>query len=476
MRPNAGLQYPAGVKSINSIYLRFFLPFSISLILATSLAWLIATSLLTDSLEQRLEDKLRHATSVMAEGAFPFTQEVLQRLARLLDADFVLIRTDGEVGRSTLPEHRTGIRDAVKTTWQQPHRRDGSLILNLSSEPFALVFQTLPEGRNEPYAMVAAVGSLADVYATARRTGWWLASAALLGTLVLAWVGHRLTRGLSLPIAELATMADRIASGDRSVRVAPVNGIHEIGALADALNRMTVRLQDYEQEVADQNRLAALGEMAARVAHEIRNPLTAIKLQVQLLGEAFEDDQERARVNGLLDEIRRLELVVSGTLAVARPAQLKLGDTDLNALIREVGSLMEPQLAHRQILLEIVLGELPAAALDADRIKQVIFNLLTNAADELSAGGTIRVATEFIAAENRISLCVEDSGSGIAPQLRDALFNRMAGTKPSGLGVGLLLSKELIELHHGTIEADSSPALGGARFTIRFPVQIINHG
>jgi nitrogen fixation/metabolism regulation signal transduction histidine kinase len=207
------------------------------------------------------------------------------------------------------------------------------------------------------------VASLADLHAATRRAADWLGLAGLALLALLGWLGHRVAYGITTPLAQLARFAERIAGGERSGRVT-LQAPAEIDSLAAALNRMARRLEDYERELVDHHRLAALGEMAARVAHEIRNPLTAIKLQIELLAERAAGE-ERTKLEALLDEVHRLELVVSTTLAAGQPAKLAVRDDDLSRIASEVTTLVRPQLEHRHIRLETTLAPVAPAPLDA---------------------------------------------------------------------------------------------------------------
>lgn len=456
--------YTAFVPVAHTLYPRLFLPYAATLVLASVLAWWLAIQLLTNTLEQRLEQQLDHATRVLAEGTLPLTPDLVERLADLLRARILLLEPGG-----LFAAHSPFADDHALEAALQPHlQREGTVRLQLheGNIPYLAVLRALPEDGRSRYRAVVAVTSLADVRAATQRTAWWLGGAALIGTLVLAWLGHRVARSITLPIGQLVALTEAIAGGDRAARVQPARA-DEIGTLATALNRMAERLQAYEQESITQQRLATLGEMAARIAHEIRNPLTALRLQLQLLGESL-PGPEQPRITRLLSELDRLELIVSSTLTMARPRPLQRQVQALQYLVREVCELMAPQLAHRHIRLEQEAGAVPDLALDGDRFKQVIFNLLTNAADALPQGGTVRIRTEQAAQE--AVLTVEDSGSGFTPEQQARLFSGAGSGKASSLGVGLLLCRELVEQHGGQITADRSPELGGARIRIRLPL------
>lgn len=443
-----------------SIYFRVFLPFALAVITIVLFAWWTATYLLTGALELRLYDQLDHATRVLAEGTFPLTANLLDRIADLQNAEFALLRDDGSVGPNSIePDQPDLIRLIAESNASNPR---------VAPPHYALVIVPLPASRSGEYAAIAGLASLHDIEAAGQRTARWLGVAALVATLLMAIVGHGISRSIAVPIRTLSAMAQRIAAGDRDVRTDPAGGPSDLVELTSALNEMTRRLSEYEQEMVSATRLANLGEVAARVAHEIRNPLTAMMLHAQMLEERMGGSQEQEIARQLLAEMRRLDLVVESTLALGRPAQLRLKSADINAVIREVAALMLPQFEHRHIRLEVTAGELAPQRVDGDKLKQVIFNLLTNAADALRDGGTIRITTEGTA--TGVRLIVEDSGAGFGKRPPEELFQGANSEKPLGFGIGLRIARELVELHQGTISADEG-ALGGARFVIELPAR-----
>jgi signal transduction histidine kinase len=452
-----------------NIHLRLVLPFVLVLAVAVTLAGWIATRLLSHTLEQRLTGQLDHAAAVMAEGTLPLTSELLANLARLQQAAIVLIGTDQRISLIGLDPQDPALRQQLENHasrwpagWQQPVHDTFSS----GQATYLLVGRPLPVGRDPRYQAVVLLASLADLQQAVQRAAGLLAGAALAGVLLLAWLGSRLARSITAPIHTLADMAARIAAGDRQVR-SPLCQANAIGVLAAALNSLVERLATYEADVAEKSRLAAIGQTTARIAHEIRNPLTALKLQLELLHETVAATQQPL-TRQLLDEIRRLELIVGSTLALSRPLQLDRQPTDLNRLVGEVVQLLAAQFEHRGIRLETALAAgLPLAALDADRIKQLLLNLLMNAGDELPEGGVIQLTTAGQGTE--LVLGVADSGPGIAVARRVDLFSGTPSSKRGGLGLGLPLCKEIAELHGGRIAVTDS-ALGGAEFQVSLPI------
>jgi signal transduction histidine kinase len=449
------------------LYWRLYLPLGISLLVATLLAWLLASRLLADALEARLQGQLDSAAALLAEQGLPFTPDILERIAGLLGIGLVLF---DPAGRPALAAglHGTPTLELLTSrhrTWLARSDAPAALEVRAAGTRYRLALRRLA-GRDGRYATVAVVASLADLEAAARRSAWWLAAAAAVGLALLAWIGHRTARGITAPLGELASLAGRLADGEREARVT-VRRNDEIGALADAVNRMADRLVDYERELAAGSRQVALGQLAARVAHEVRNPLTALQLQLELLGERLGAEQ-RETIQGLLTEVRRLDLIVSGHLTAAGTRPLERVPTELNALLQAVCDLMRPQFEHRRIHLETVLQpELPALEIDPDRVRQVVMNLLVNAADALDDGGRVRVTSRGV--DDQVEIDVEDDGPGIAPALAERLFEPSVSGKPGGLGVGLALSRELVSGHGGTLVAGRSQVLGGARFRVVLP-------
>ncbi len=446
-----------------SIYARIFLPFVLALAAGAVGAWWLASALLADSLARRLEDQLGRAVAELASGRLPLSAELLDRLGALLGAELVPIPADA----SPEPAAETTVAfAALRLLEQSPEGGAGRF--QRGDTAFSLVVRPVGPGLDPRYRALAAATALTEIDRASRRVGLLLGGAAVAGTLVLAWVAHRTARGITRPVGVIAVLAGRLATGDLGAR-ARVEGARELVALGAAIERMAERLARYQAELAERNRLSALGELAARVAHEIRNPLTAIKLHAELLAETAQDPADRRRLESVLSEIRRLELVVASTLSLARPASGDLAAGDLNALVQSVADLLRPPLAHRRIVLECRLGPLPLAPLDGDRIKQVLLNLANNAADELPNGGLIRIETGLEAEGGGIWLAVEDSGPGLGRTGPAEVLRQGRSGKPHGLGLGLQICSEIAAAHGGSLRAEASPALGGARFVLSLP-------
>ncbi len=455
------------VRRLSSIYFRLVIPLGITLLLAMLAAWAIAVQLLTDTINRRLDVQLDHATAILADGEFPFSLELISRFDQLIEARIVLLDESGTIKLSTTTADGNRalatLSDRISDIGDRPFML---LTSEAGDNAWRIAVRRLSRQRDSRFHYVVAAASLDQTRQAAANAASLLGAAMLFATILLAWFGHYFTRGITGPVSDLASMADRIADGERDIS-SDYAANNEIGLLARALNGMTRRLAEYESELARQSHLAGLGDLAARLAHEVRNPLTALKMQLQLLQESVADD-EADRVARLLDEIRRMELMVDSALTLGAPLVLNRSDVDPGTVIGELAKLLQPALSHRNIDLQTVVNHSRNIDADPDRLRQVLLNLINNAADELPEGGVIRVSSCVIEEDNIVELIVEDSGPGMPPEAAG-----QGRRKPFGLGLGLTICHEIVELHGGDLKHGASSELGGARFTIRLHVPII---
>jgi len=428
-------------------------------------AWAIALKLLTNVIDAQLDAKLGNATATLAENVFPFSPELIGRLDRLIESRIALLDDDGRVGLSTGGDV---LNDVLQSNPEQYAKSTASdpvfLTFDADGMTWRAVVQALPPGRDDRYRFVVAAASLEETNAAAREAAILLAAAMLVATLFLALLASYFVRSITRPVANLAAVANSISEGRRDIAAA-VDERNEIGVLANTLADMATRLESYERDLSETSRLTGLGDLAARMAHEIRNPLTAIKLQLDMLEERVVDDDQK-RVQSVLDEIRRLELIVNSALSLGGAQAVNPAPSDAGELLKDVTDLLQPTLAHRQIQLTANVEALPTMVLDADRMKQVFLNLINNAADELDGGGRIHLAAKMQSGGGA-SITIEDSGPGMNEPGADS-------TKPLGLGLGLKISREIVERHNGQLVVGESDRLGGAKFTVSLPASIMS--
>jgi signal transduction histidine kinase len=193
-------------------------------------------------------------------------------------------------------------------------------------------------------------------------------------------------------------------------------------------------------------------------------------MQIELLNEVLHGDEKNTSAK-LLAEIQRLESIVTNTLNLSRPATVNKRLTSINQLITELLEIFSAQLEHRKITINTQLAsDIPDIQVDPDLMKQVMINMLINASDALTVAGTIQISTRLNDDRSALAISIEDSGPGISKEQMEEIFSTKTSSKPTGLGLGLRICKEFVELHNGTIEITSS-YLGGANFTIYLPLE-----
>lgn len=224
-------------------------------------------------------------------------------------------------------------------------------------------------------------------------------------------------------------------------------------------------IEDLRERVRRKDRLAALGEMAATVAHEIRNPLGGIRGFASLLARDFDESDPKLRlVEKVIQGTKSLDKVVNDLLEYTRPMEFRLRPVELADLVEPaLGYLGED--SERIAVENAVLPGFRAMA-DADRMRQVVLNLLLNAAQSIE--GTGRIAISASASDPFVELTVEDTGCGMAPGDLERAFMPFYTTKDKGAGLGLPSAAKIVEGHGGAIAAESEPGRG-SRFTVRLP-------
>lgn len=292
---------------------------------------------------------------------------------------------------------------------------------------------------------------------TARRGTLALLAALALSVALAIFFARRTVR----PLSELATAADAVSRGELERR-APESGPDEIRRVARAFNEMTESLRRTLAALARQESLAAVGEFAASLSHEIRNPLTSVRLDLQRAARALHpDDPSAGLVRRALEELDGLEGTVSTALRLARSGRVRLAPLDLREPLEAALREVRPLFASRGLSLESTRPPEPVRVLgDAGALEQLFRNLLVNAAEAMDRGGSARVRVEPDG--DRIRISVEDDGPGIAAEARERIFEPLFSTKEGGTGLGLPIARRIAHAHRTELEVESAPGKGTA--------------
>jgi PAS domain S-box-containing protein len=223
-----------------------------------------------------------------------------------------------------------------------------------------------------------------------------------------------------------------------------------------------------EDRLREQAALARLGEMAAVVAHEVKNPLAAIKGALQVIGGRMPaDGRDRAVIGDIVARVDSLNDIVQDLLVFARPREPQLTPVPLADLVENTAALMRKDPAHGSVVIAVS-GSNPVVPLDIDQMRTVFLNLLLNAVQATGAGGRVHIS---IAADDlAATVAVADNGPGIAPDVRAKMFEPFFTTKHRGTGLGLPTARRVVDRHRGTVEVDCPPG-GGTVVTVTLPMQ-----
>jgi signal transduction histidine kinase len=234
--------------------------------------------------------------------------------------------------------------------------------------------------------------------------------------------------------------------------------------IEDLTERVNMR-----QQMARMDRLASLGRMSAGIAHEVRNPLTGVSLLLdELHDRLLGQESDQLLIRRALEEIERLESLVSQMLRFSAAKAPKLNNGRIDEVLHDSIFLLRNQCQRLQVrIIEHIAADLPALLLDADRIKQVVLNLLNNALDAMPNGGDLKISAEQV--DNNILITIADSGEGINADQLPLVFEPFFTTKGQGTGLGLSICHNIITEHGGDIQIDSTLQLG-TRVQILLPL------
>jgi signal transduction histidine kinase len=306
------------------------------------------------------------------------------------------------------------------------------------------------------------------------RTRYLLYGIVGLGPLLAALMGYVFLSGMTRPLDALLDSTRKLKAGDLDHRVQELQD--EFGELALSFNEMAGSLKEQMRKMQRTEQMVVVGELAAGLAHEIKNPLAGIKVAMQVL---FEEngisEEDRHVVRRVSQEVVRLESLMKNFLNFAKPSKPQLAELNVNSMINTILAFyVKSRPVSREfpnaVCITKELHPLPNTMADPMQLQQVFLNLVLNAVDAMPNGGMLHVRTAFDTGLSHISIEISDTGKGISPEHAEKIFQPFFTTKPKGTGLGLAISKQLIEQHGGSITAAGNPS-GGTIFDIQLPLK-----
>jgi signal transduction histidine kinase len=240
--------------------------------------------------------------------------------------------------------------------------------------------------------------------------------------------------------------------------------------MEEKIQKTTADLRKTEAQLIRSDKLAALGQLAAGIAHEIRNPLTSINILIHSMTEDLPSgDSHKEDLEVIEEEINRINQIVDQFLRFAKPAPPLLEKGDVLSVFEETLQLLRPQIEKQQIFVRKEFQALPIVQMDREQMKQATLNLLLNAIQAMPAGGHLTLKARNSENGQWVHLSIQDSGIGIPGEDLNKLFDPFFSTKEGGIGLGLSIAHRIIDQHHGKIEVESAPGKG-TLFTVWLPI------
>lgn len=380
---------------------------------------------------------------LQAVAETPEEQHVAAEIARLAAQD------DADFHAKVVPAIRRGERGGVAELGDDLEAIVDQVVdlnnkLNDSLERRSVAARERAE-RLRRQALIATIACFALAIALAAALGLWL------------------TRTIVRRVETLRQGARKIGAGDLSARI-ELHGNDELAELATAFDHMAASLAREQGELVRSQKLASIGQVAAGVAHELNNPLSVILGYTKLLRK--EPGPHAEELGIIEDEARLCQRIVAELLDLARPQRLDVQPVDLAQLAREAVDRLEDAGALAERDVQIRAGEPVVVPADAGRMRQVIANVVVNAAEATEPRGHITI--EAHADGDAATLTIADDGPGIPPAVQEKLFDPFVTTKPRGTGLGLAIAQAIVDAHGGRISVASSPETGTA-VSLRLP-------
>lgn len=407
--------------------------------------------------EQFIKETQGWLNVIMETG---FIREPIEKVKQAYSVEVMIFSSDFTLNGSTLTDlpYDEQLRDnliealrlnQVKESFQNEIDSPITQDVTLGGKHYKVFYRAVQLGRI--YCLLRPMETIAD----AKRTlTLYMLGIAIVVTALVALISHRIGKNITEPIKDLVGFTEQVADGNLEEQC-EVKTHDEIGDLTIAFNQMTEELKQSRDKLIQAERLATAGKMSASFAHEIRNPLSSMRMLSQMLQQKPEtSDEQQKSLQYILEEIERIDYIVKGLMDFASPTKLHLELQSLTPVLQSVLTLMEANLTHHQIELSLDLApDLPDFNFDTDKIKQAFMNVVLNAMEAMPQGGTLTIST--FQENERVCIRICDTGIGISEEDVEHLFEPFFTRKTKGTGLGLANVKRIVEEHGGTVDIES---------------------
>jgi len=325
--------------------------------------------------------------------------------------------------------------------------------------------------RAREFSVQAAFTQVAAIVDAERRVLWGIIGLALVAGLVASWL---IARGVARPLSELQRAMAVVGAGDLDHEIQPCSR-DEIGDLARAFARMTEQLRQSHAQLVQSEKLASIGQMAAAVAHGLRNPLASLRAAAQLAQHRVDAPAAREQLGAIVEQVDRLDLRIAHLLTFSRPTPFRPLRESARTLVEGALSGFSDLLRQRHVELTLTFADpLPEIRVDPMRLEQALTEIVSNALDAMPEGGKLHIATRLADGDGGgegVALELTDTGPGIPAEILPNLCEPFFTTRPEGTGLGLAIAKRYVEEAGGRLAITSTPGRG-ATVRIWLPMAI----
>ncbi len=449
------------------ILYRIIIPYTVLFILMSCSTWLLSAYFITIYLDQGLEKQMEQVASVISKSRYVLNPVILKQLRDIINAEIVLFSDDGRIISTTVADTSLNqqLQKAMKAARDKPY---GGMDTLIGGRHYRTIIHPImfPEHGRTFLGLLMPTSNVNVFYRTIFLS---MGLITLVGIVAMVGIGYTIARTITAPVEELVRVAEKVSGGNLNQKVY-IKSKDEIGSLAVAFNDMIGQLKDFEEKLIDSEKMATAGQLAAGMAHEVRNPLTSIKMMVQVLAARLQTQPQTSEIlAALIREIDRLDRIIAEIISKTRPGELQKKAGNVNQLLKEVISIALENFSNQGIFIEEQFErDLPELCIDQEKIKQVLWNLILNAKEAMSKGGIIKITTSK-SDSMFVEISIIDTGPGITTDDVERLFQPFFTTKPEGVGLGLTMSRKIIEKHGGTMTLNGMPG-GGAHARVFLPV------
>ena len=444
---------------------RIVIPFAVIAIVSTVASAFFALAAVSRELETRIQSQILNTSEVISRGGFAFNPAILRSVKAITGADVITFDGAGGIVSTTVESARAELIAAVIDSPLAGEARAAvgrGFIREMACDgPCYVSYRAIAD---RPGVVVAVVLEASEASAALRAVSQAMLVAGLASVAVLVVVSQLVARRVTKPLADLVRFTNDVSGGARG---RATEGGDEVGRLGRSFNEMLDRLEGSKAALVRSEKLGLAGLLAARVAHDIRNPLASMKINAQLLEPAVQrEPHTRELIAAVLQDISQVESVIRDLIELARPGELKRVPADLASVLRSVTRPLEARLRHRKVNLALDLPSHPLAVqLDTERFSQALLNVILNAAEAMPEGGALVITGRETS--GRVVIDIDDEGVGIDPGIVERVFDPFVSSKPEGVGLGLVNARAVIEGHGGTIVlASRQPRGTRARITV----------